>query len=93
MIDLFLVLPKDSENLNLGKAQLFEPRCPGMFYFPILARGCQVVNAQGCVVISPMKTFTFAFFVFQLHFLLLQLFAPFIVFIFGINQTFVFSSI
>jgi hypothetical protein len=92
MIDFFLVLPKDLENLSLGKAQLSEPRCPWMSYFPIPTRGCQVVDAQRCVVISPMKKITFAFFVFQLNFLLLQFSAPFVVFIFDTSQSFIFSS-
>ncbi len=38
MIDLFLVLPKDSNNLSLGNAQLPKLRCPRMFHFPIPAQ-------------------------------------------------------
>jgi hypothetical protein len=57
-------------------APLFDHgRCPRTFCFSMHVRRCQVVDAWECVMLYPQwKTFVFACFVFQLHFLLLQFF-------------------
>jgi hypothetical protein len=53
MVNLFLMLPNDSNNLSLMKAQLFEAISNTQKCFPFHAWGCQVVDAWGGVVLYP----------------------------------------
>jgi hypothetical protein len=86
------MLPRDLNNLSLAMAPLLNHgRCPSTFCFFMHVRGCQVVDARECVLLYPQwKTFAFAFFVFQLHFWLLQFFILNFVIIFGASEVFFF---
>jgi hypothetical protein len=55
--------------------------------------GHQVVDAWGRILLYPLKkAFAFAFFVFQLHSLLLQFLALLVVIILGANRTLIFFT-
>jgi hypothetical protein len=60
---------------------------------PIPNLGCQIVDASECVLLSPLwKSFAFALFVFQLHFLLLQFSVLHVVIIIGTNRVVIFFA-